>query len=98
MLADQFGGAAEEFGVILQRLLNHRQIKSACDVVQPKNADQHQDRAGHGVKDKFYSRVNAALMAPDADQESHGDKHDFPKQEEEEQVQREKDADNTDFQ
>jgi hypothetical protein len=37
-------------------------------------------------------------MSPDTDKEGHGDEHYFPEQEEKEQVKREKDANDADFQ
>ena len=37
-------------------------------------------------------------MAPDADQEGHGDQHDLPEEEEEEQVEGKENTDHTDFQ
>ena len=36
-------------------------------------------------------------MAPDADQEIHGNKHHFPKEKEEEEIQRKENADNADL-
>ncbi len=36
-------------------------------------------------------------MAPDADEEGHRDKHDFPEEEEEEQIERKEHADDTNF-
>ncbi len=41
--------------------------------------------------------VDAALVAPDADQEVHGDQRNFPEDEEQEQVERAEDADQPEF-
>src|SRR5712671_2064453 len=65
--------------------------------MQPDDADEHENRAGHGVQHEFDGGVDAPLVSPDADQEIHGDQHDFPEQEEEKEVKREKHADDADF-
>ena len=78
-------------------LLNRGKVERARGVVEPQDANQHQDRAGHRVENEFYGGVNAALVAPDADQQVHRNQHYFPEEEEEEQIEREEDADDADF-
>ncbi len=73
------------------------EIEAAGGVVKPEDADQHEDRAGHRVEDEFDGGVDAAVVAPDADEQVHGDEHDFPEKEEEEEVEGEEDADDADF-
>src|SRR5713226_6165051 len=90
-------------GAGLQHLLDGGEIEGAAwdrgrtEIVQPDDAHEHEDGAGHGVEHEFDGRVDAALVSPDADEEVHGDEHDFPEKEEEEEVQREEDADHADF-
>src|SRR6266478_3973932 len=90
-------------GAGLQHLLNRRQVEGSsrhhggAEIVQPDDADEHEDRAGHGVKHELDGGVDAAFVSPDADQEIHGDKHHFPEKEKEEEVEREEDADHADF-
>src|SRR5467141_3913467 len=82
----------------VQQRLNRGQIKCARSVVEPDDADQHEDRAGHGEEHKLHRGIDAALVAPDADQQGHRNQHHFPEKEKEEKVQRQKYADNADFQ
>src|ERR1700691_825414 len=82
---------------VLQELLNLWQVEGAAQVVEPDDADEHEDRASHRIQDKFDGGVDAALMSPDTDQEGHGDQHDLPEQEEEEEVEGKEDADNADL-
>src|SRR5579883_907599 len=81
----------------LQQRLNRRQVERASEVIEPQDADQHERGAEHGVDEEFYSGVDAAVVAPDADEEGHGDQHDFPEEEEEEEIEGEKDPDDADF-
>ena len=67
-------------------------------VIEPQDADEHENRTGHGVEHEFDGGVNAALVPPNADEEVHRDEHHFPEEEEEEEVEREEDADDADFQ
>jgi hypothetical protein len=69
----------------------------AGGVIKPQDADQHEDRSSHGVQNKFDGGVNAAVVAPDADQQVHGDEHHFPEEEEKEKVEGEEDADDANF-
>src|SRR5580704_5759832 len=82
----------------LERLLNQRKVEGARGVVEPQNADKHKDGAGHGVQDEFDGGVDAAVMAPNADEQVHRNQHYFPEEEEEEEVERKEDADDSDFQ
>ena len=61
-------------------------------------AAQHQDGARHGVDEELEGGVDAAVVAPDADQEVHGHQADFPEDVEEEEVLRQEDADQAEFQ
>ncbi len=54
-------------------------------------------RSGHGVQEEFEGGVNAALVAPDADQEVHGDQRNFPEDEEQEEIERAEDANQSKF-
>ncbi len=63
----------------------------------PDDADEHQDGAGHGVKHEFHGGIDAALVSPNADEEIHGDEHDFPEEKKEEEIEREEDTDHADF-
>src|SRR5438270_811853 len=95
--------AGESNGTGLKHLLNDGKIEGAArsdrraEIVQPDDADQHEDGAGHGVEHEFDGGVDAALMSPDADEEVHGDEHDFPEEEKEKEVERKKNADDADF-
>ena len=80
-----------------QRLLDRWQIEGARSVVEPDDADEHHDRARHGVENEFHRRVDAALVAPNADEERHGNQHQFPEKKEEEHIERKKNADDADF-
>ena len=82
----------------LEGILDRGQVESAGGVVEPNDADEHQDRASHRVEDEFDGGVNAAVVAPDADEQVHRDEHHFPEEEEEEKVEREEDAYDADFQ
>ena len=73
-------------------------IKRASLAIQPDNSDEHQCRAGHGVQEEFHCSVNPPLVSPDSDEERHGNEHHFPEQEEEEKIQRNEHANDTDFQ
>jgi hypothetical protein len=67
-------------------------------VVDVDDRRQHQHRAGHGVEEELDGGVDAAVVAPDADQEVHRHQADFPEDVEEEQVLRQEDADQAEFQ
>ncbi len=82
----------------MEQRLNRGKVECARGVVQPDDANQHEDRARHRVEDEFHGGVYAALVPPNADQQRHGNQHHFPEKEEEEKVEREKHADNADFQ
>ena len=60
--------------------------EGAGAIVEINDRHQHQHRAGHGVEEELHRGVNAALVAPDADQEIHGDEADFPKHVKQKQV------------
>src|SRR6266849_4455622 len=82
----------------MEQRLNRGKVECARGVIQPDDANQHEDRARHRVEDEFHGGVYAALVPPNADQQRHGNQHHFPEKEEEEKVEREKHADNADFQ
>ncbi len=56
-------------------------------IVNRQNRQEHQDRAGQRVQEKLYRGVEAALAAPDADQEIHRHEHYFPENVEEDEVE-----------
>ena len=60
--------------------------------VEEQNAQQHQDGAGQGVEEEFDGGVEFARASPDPDQQVHRDEHGFPEHEEEEEIERHKDA------
>ena len=65
---------------------NLRVIEGARAEIDERDCHQHQSRTRHGVEEELDGRVNAAIMAPDADQEVHGHQHHFPEHEEEEEI------------
>ena len=67
-----------------------RVVERAGAVVEVDDGGQHQHRAGHRVEEELHRRVDAPLVAPDADQEVHGHQRDFPEHVEQEQVLRER--------
>ena len=67
--------------------------------VKDQDGHEHQDAAHHGVDEELDGGVDAPLgIAPDADQQVHGDEHDFPENIEQEKVQGYKDPDHPGFQ
>ena len=70
-----------------------RQVERAGLAIEPQDGDQHQDRAEHRVQNEFHGGVDAALVAPHADHEIHGDQRQFPEDEEQEEVERNENAD-----
>ena len=66
-------------------------------IVEVDDGRQHQHRAGHGEQEKLHRRVDAALMAPDADEEVHGHQRDFPEHVEQKQVLRQEHAHQPEF-
>ena len=77
----------------LQERLYFRQVERAGAVVEPQNGHQHQNRAEHGVQNEFHGRVDAALVAPHADHEVHGDQRQLPENKEKKKIERNEDAD-----
>ena len=72
----QDGGVTERAGAIVE-------INDGC---------QHEHRTGHGVEEEFHRGVDAAFVAPDADQEIHGHQAHFPEHVKQKQVLRQKDT------
>src|SRR6266849_4193495 len=73
--------------------------------VQQQDTGQHKNTAEKGIQQEFPGRVDASrhamlqsIVAPDADKQEHGGQFDFPEKEEEQQVERHKDAHHTRFQ
>ena len=66
--------------------------------IQVQNGGQHQHRAGHGVQEEFDGGVDAAVVPPDANEEVHGHEADFPEYVEEEEVERDENTDEPEFQ
>jgi hypothetical protein len=59
---------------------------------QPDDRDQHQHAAGHRVEDELHRRVDAAVVAPHADEEIHRDEDEVPEHVEQEDIERREDA------
>ncbi len=76
---------------------NGRVAERLRAVVEVDDGRQHQHRAGHGEQEKLHRRVDAALVAPDADQEVHGHQRDFPEHVEQKQVLRQEHAHQPEF-
>ena len=66
--------------------------------VQVQDGRQHEQRSGQGEDDELDGRVQPPLPAPDADDEVHGDQHQFPKHVEREQVDGQKGSQHAGFQ
>ena len=62
---------------------------------QVDDGDEHQQRAEHRVDEELEARVDAALAAPDADDEIHRDEHDLPHHVEQEEIARQEDAEHS---
>jgi hypothetical protein len=56
--------------------------------VQGDQGDQHEHGTGHGIDEELHGRVDLLFPPPDADDEVHGDEHDFPEDVEKKQVER----------
>ena len=54
---------------------------------------EHQQPASLGEQEELDCRVDPALVPPDGDQEIHGNQHQFPEEEEQEEIERQEDAD-----
>jgi hypothetical protein len=67
-------------------------------VVEVDDGHQHQHGAGHGVEEELHRGVDAAVVAPDADQEVHGHQRDFPEHVKQEEILRHEDAHQAEFQ
>src|SRR2546423_7242786 len=52
-----------------------RSIESASHVVEPDYADEHENRASHGVDNEFHGGVDAALVSPDAEIRYRSEEH-----------------------
>ena len=76
----------------------HGVVEGSGAVVEVDDGRQHQHRAGHGEQEELHRGVDAALMAPDADQEVHGHQRDFPEYVEQKQVLRQEYAHQPEFQ
>ena len=72
-------------------------VEGAGQVVQVDYRAQHEHGPGEGVQEKLDGGVDAPVMAPDSDQEVHGDQGNFPEHVEQEQVERNEDADQPEF-
>ena len=64
---------------------------------EPDDGDEHQHAARHRVEDELDRGVDAALVAPDPDEEIHRNQHRVPEDVEQEQVERDEDADHGGF-
>src|SRR5688572_22986704 len=72
----------------------HRHIEGVrlARKIEGEHRQQHQPAAEKSVEKKLNRGVLAARSAPNPDQEVHRQKHHFPKDKEEEKVQRDEDA------
>src|SRR3954471_4335641 len=75
---------------IVQRTLNHHEIKGPSFGIEPQNARQHEYRRDHRVQEELDRRVNPASVSPYPDQQSHRNQSCFPKEVKQEKVQRDK--------
>ena len=57
-----------------------------------QDADEHQRRTRHRVDEELEGRVHTPLVTPTSDEEVHGDQHDLPEDEEQEEVESEEHA------
>src|SRR5580704_13328132 len=107
---EEEGAEEPEFGVrrnldiaALQARDQFRQVEGAdeavraAEIVKPQYRHQHQYGTEHGVENEFHGGVDAASVAPYADQEIHGDQRQFPENEEQEQIERHEHADHGGF-
>ena len=65
-------------------------------VVDERECDdggEHQQSASLGEQEELDRRVDPPLVPPDGDQEVHGNEHQFPEEEEQEEIERQEDAD-----
>ena len=56
--------------------------------IERQDREQHDDRARQGIEEKFDGCVQAAVAAPTGGREEHGNKHHFPENVEEEEIER----------
>ena len=62
--------------------------------VEDQNGHQHQQGAEHGEQEELDGRIDpAGRVAPNPDEQVHGDEHHFPEDVEQEEVQGDEDAD-----
>src|SRR5262249_40161620 len=93
----QLFGRREGETPTLEQVDEARVVERAALVEQVDDRDQHQHRPGHRVEEELDGRVDAPLVAPDADQEIHRNKAHFPEHVEEEQVERYENADQSEL-
>ncbi len=73
---------------ILQQIKGVNAGGLAAVEVKHQNGHQHQQRAEHGEQEELDGRIDPpGRVAPDADEQVHGDQHHFPEDVEEEEVQ-----------
>jgi hypothetical protein len=73
-------------------------VKGPSNHADHLDRQQQAQRASHGVQDELERGVIAVLTAPLADQEVHWHQANFPKDKEQQQVERHKDAQHARFQ
>ena len=83
----RFFGVVEGEFAALQHQQNRRIVEGAGFAVEVENRREHQHGAGHGVEEELDGGVDAAFVAPDADEEVHRDEADFPEGVEEEEIE-----------
>jgi hypothetical protein len=83
-------GVGEDLGGGLIELRNRERIGAGEAVmveIEEQDAEQHQHRASQGVEEELDGGVEFARTSPDADEQVHRDKHGFPEDEEEKEVE-----------
>ena len=85
-------------GIQTQQVKSERTVLSIMQIGEIQDGHQHQETADHGVEQEFERGVNAPFATPDANQEVHGNQHDFPEDVEEKDINRDKGPDHAGFQ
>ncbi len=77
---------------------HHRGNAEAAHLqIERDDRDQQQDRSRHRVNEEFERRIDLPRPAPNANQQGHRDEHEFPENEEENEVQGAEDPDHGGF-
>ncbi len=76
-----------------EQMLELGEVECSRLGVEPDDGREHEDRGDHGVEEELDGGVDAALVAEDADDESHRDQCGFPEEVKEKEIERDEDAD-----